>query len=49
MTETFCTLFSKHDFENEWFYYHLNLNYEKRHVIGERISEFQGVIHILFL
>ena len=48
MSEKRCTLFSKHNFENEWFYYFLNFNYEKRHLIGERISEFQGVSILFF-
>ena len=47
MSEKQCTLFSRNNFENEWFYYFLNLNYEKRHIIGERISEFQGVSYLL--
>ena len=47
MSEKHCTLFSKNNLENEWCYYFLNLNYEKRHIIGERISEFQGVTYQL--
>ena len=47
MTEKHINLFSRNNFENEWFYYFFNLNYEKRHIIGERISEFQGVTYQL--
>ena len=49
MTEKHFSLFSRNNFENEWFYYFLNLNYEKRHIIGERISEFQGVSYFYII
>jgi hypothetical protein len=43
MSENRCSLFFRHDFKNEIFYYFLPMFYEKRHVIGEKISQFQGV------
>ena len=49
MTEKLCTLFLRNNLENKCFYYFLNLNYEKRHIIGERISEFQGVSYFFNL
>jgi hypothetical protein len=47
MSESRCPLFSRHDFKNEWFYYFLPYFYEKRHVIGEKISQFNGVNHYI--
>ena len=46
MSENRCTLFFRHDFKNEIFYYFLPMFHEKRHVIGEKISQFNGVIII---
>ena len=43
MLENRCSLFFRHDLKNEIFYYFLPMIHEKRHVIGEKISQFHGV------
>lgn len=48
MSENRCPLFSRHDFKNEIFYYFLPFFHEKRHVIGEKISQFQGVFNYIY-
>ena len=41
MSDNRCALFSRHDFKNEIFYYFLPFFHEKRHLIGEKISQFE--------
>ena len=48
MSEKKCSLFFKNNFINECFYYFANLSHEKRNLIGEKISEYQGVYYLLF-
>ena len=42
MQENICPLFFRHDFKNEIFDYFLPMFHEKRHSIGEKISQFNA-------
>jgi hypothetical protein len=43
MTDNRSTFFTRHDFKNEYFYYFSTISHEKRHIIGDKISQFGGV------